>query len=105
MIDVILGGSIAAGLIYSVANYQTKVVRKINNVFRNVNYRVGKLSPRIRKVSREDDYTEYVFEVPPGLVDDPKLSEILPKTLRKPVTVIFNGVLIIRVYNSGLSTK
>ena len=105
MIDVILGGSIAAGLIYSVASYQTKEVRKINNVFKNVGYKVGKQTPQLRKVCRADDYTEYIYVVPSGLIDDPKLSEILSKTLRKPVSVRFNGVLILRVYNTDLSTR
>ncbi len=105
MIDVVIGGSIAAGIIYSVANYQPKEVRKINLVFRNVGYKVGKLAPKSLEVRKREDYTEYVYEVPPGLIDDPKLTEILTKTLRKPVTIKFKGVLILRVYNKELSTK
>src|SRR5690625_1475440 len=105
MIDVVIGGSIAAGIIYSVANYQPKEVRKINLVFRNVGYKVGKLSPRILEVRKLEDYTEYVYEVPPGLIDDPKLADILTKTLRKPVSLKFKGVLILRVYNSELPPK
>lgn len=105
MIDVILGGSIAAGLIYSVANYQPKEVRKINLVFRNVGYRVGNLAPRLAEVRKFEKHIEYIYEVPPGLVDDPKLAEILTKTLRKPVAIKFRGVLIIRVHNSALPAK
>ena len=105
MIDVILGGSIAASIMYLVAKHQPKDVRKINLVFNNIGYRVGNLAPRLRKTRRENDYTEYIYEVPPGLVDDPKLSEILPKTLRKPVSVRFNGVLILRVYILKLPSR
>lgn len=105
MIDVIIGGSIAASIIYSVANYQPKEVRKINLVFKNIGYKVGKLAPRIIEIRKNDEYAEYVYEVPPGLIDDPKLADILTKTLRKPVSIKFKGVLILRVYNSELSTE
>lgn len=102
MIDVIIGGSIAVGFIYSVANYKAKEVRKIDDVFRNINYRVGKMSPRLIETRKHDNYSEYIYEVPSGLIDDPKLRPILSKTLRKPVTVSFNGVLIVKIYNNGL---
>ena len=102
MISVLLGGSLALSTIYFATNYQTKEVRKINDVFRNINYRAGKISPRLVETRKRDCYTEYIYEVPPGLIDDPKLLEVLPKTLRKPVSVKFNGVLILRVYNSEL---
>jgi len=105
MIDIVIGGSIAASIIYSVANYQPKEVRKINLVFKNIGYKVGKLAPRIIEIRKNDEYAEYVYEVPPGLIDDPKLADILTKTLRKPVTIKFKGVLILRVYNSELSTE
>src|SRR5690625_7127217 len=105
MIDVIIGGSIATSIIYSVANYQPKEVRKINLVFKNIGYKVGKLAPRIIEIRKNDKYAEYVYEVPPGLIDDPKLADILTNTLRKPVTIKFKGVLILRVYNSELSTE
>lgn len=102
MISVLLGGSLALSTIYFATNYQTKDVRKINDVFRNINYRAGKISPRLVETRKRDYYTEFIYEVPPGLIDDPKLLEVLPKTLRKPVSVKFNGVLILRVYNSEL---
>jgi|SRR5690625_115795 len=105
MVDLIIGSTIACLSMYIASTYQPKEVRKINNVFKNVNYRVGKLVPRRIKTRRKDGYTEYVYEVPPGLVDDPKLSEILTKTLRKPVEIKFRGVLIIRVYNTALTTE
>src|SRR5690625_7206384 len=102
MIDVIIGGSIAASIIYSVANYQTKEVRKINLVFKNIGYKVGKLAPRIIEIRKNDEYAEYVYEVPPGLIDDPKLSDIITKDRKRPVTIKFKEVLILRVYNSEL---
>ena len=105
MIDIVIGGSIAASIIYSVANYQPKEVRKINLVFKNIGYKVGKLAPRIIETRKNDKYAEYVYEVPPGLIDDPKLADILTKTLCKPVSLKFKGVLILRVYNSELPSK
>src|SRR5690625_4481717 len=105
LIDVLIGGGIAATVIYSAATYQPKEARKINNVFRNVNYRVGKLSPRLRETRREVLYTEYIYEVPSGLIDDHNLEEILTKTLRKPVSIKFKGVLILRVYNDAIPSE
>src|SRR5690625_7788664 len=105
MIDVILGGSIAASIMYTVAIHQPKDVRKINLVFNNIGYRVGNFAPRLRKTRRENDYTEYISEVPPGLVDAPKLAEMLPKTLRNPVYVGINGGSLLRVYNTTLCSR
>ena len=104
-ISVILGGCIATSIIRFANDYQTKEVRKINRIFENIGYRAGKLLPRLIETRRHSDYIEYIYEVPPGLMDDPKLSEILPKTLRKPVVIKFNGVLIIRIYNNDLPVK
>lgn len=105
MISNLIGAGIAASIIYSSAKYQPKEVRKINRVFNNVNYRVGKLLPRIIETRKRVDYIEYIFEVPPGLIDDIKLAPILTKTLRKPVRVLFDGILIIRAYKSDLPTR
>src|SRR5690554_7444516 len=74
-ISAIIGGSIAAGIIRIASGYQPKEVRKINHVFENIGYRAGKLLPRLIETRRHSDYIEYIYEVPPGLMDDPKLSE------------------------------
>src|SRR5690625_497930 len=105
MIDVILGGAIASGLIYTANNYQAREPRKIDAVLRHLNYRSGNLRPKLTKKRRRDNAIEYVYKVPPGLVADPRIEEILTETLRKPDKVSFIGVLIIRVYNKDVSRR
>src|SRR5690625_4797222 len=105
MIDVILGGTIASGLIYAANNYQAREPRKIDAVLRHINYRSGNLRPKLTERRRKDNAIEYVYKVPPGLTADPRIEEILSETLRKPVKVSFRGVLIIRVYNKDVSRQ
>jgi len=105
MINAVLGGAVACSAMYYAWKYQPKEVRKINAVFKNIRYQANGLFPRRIQTRRSGKYTEYIYEVPPGLVDDPKLFEILPKTLRKPVSVRFKGVLILRVYNEGMPSR
>lgn len=105
MIDVILGGAIASGLIYAANNYQAREPRKIDAVLRRINYRSGNLRPKLTERRRKDNAIEYVYKVPPGLIADPRIEEILTETLRKPVKVSFRGVLIIRVYNKDVSRR
>src|SRR5690625_6099897 len=97
MISVLLGGSLALSTIYFATNYQTKEVRKINEVFRNIDYRAGKISPRLGETRERDCYTEYIYEVPPGLIDNPQSLEVLPKTLRRTVSVNYNSVVLLPV--------
>lgn len=78
---------------------------KIQHVFENTGYRIKEKVPRIIKKDKKEAYTDYVYSVPYGLVDDPKLEPILEKTLIKPVAVMFRGKLIVRVYNSGLPKR
>lgn len=104
-ISALVGGSIAAGIIRFASDYQPKEARKISYIFENIGYRAGKLAPRLTEIRRRDIYVEYIYEVPPGFIDDPKLSKIMTKTLRKPVAIEFNGALIIRVYHSDLPAK
>src|SRR5690625_6564056 len=87
MIDVILGGTIASGLIYAANNYQAREPRKIDAVLRHINYRSGNLRPKLTERRRKDNAIEYVYKVPPGLIADPRIEEILTETLRKPVKV------------------
>src|SRR5690625_3660331 len=105
MIDVILGGAIASGFIYAANNYQAREPRKIDAVLRHINYRSGNLRPKLTERRRKDNAIEYVYKVPPGLVADPRIEEILTETLRKPVKVSFRGVLIIRVYSKDVSRR
>src|SRR5690625_2659497 len=105
MIDVILGGAIASGLIYTVNNYQDYEPRNIVAVLRHINYLSGNLHPKLTERRRKDNAIEYVYRVPPGLIADPRIEEILTETLRKPVKVSFRGVLIIRVYNKDVSRR
>src|SRR5690625_462376 len=105
MIDVILGGAIAASLIYAANNYQAREPRKIDAVHRHLNYQSSNLRHKLTKKRRRDNAIEYVYKVPPGLVADPRIEEVLTETLRKPVKVSFRGVLIIRVYNKDISRR
>src|SRR5690625_2604350 len=105
VIDVILGSAIAASLIYAADNYQAREPRKIDAVLRHINYRSGNLRPKLTERRRKDNAIEYVYKVPPGLIADPRIEEILSETLRKPVKVSFRGVLIIRVYNKDVSRQ
>ncbi len=102
MIGTLIGSGVAACLIYSSMKWQPKELNKIQHVFRNVGYRVKDRDPKFIRKDITDNYTDYIFSVPYGLIDDKKLQPILEKTLIKPVTIYFRGVLIVRVYNTSL---
>lgn len=101
--EILIGSGVAACLIYTAVKWKETDVKKIQHVFRNTNYRVKDHDPRLIKTIRKENFTEYVYSVPYGLIDDPKLQNILEKTLIKPVTVKFRGKLIIKVYKNKLS--
>lgn len=103
--DFIIGSGIAAFALYASARWNPKISerRKIEHVFRNIGYRVKDHEPSLIRRNKKESYTEYVYSVPFGLVDDPKLQPVLEKTLSKPVEIIFRGKLIIRVFNESLS--
>lgn len=100
--EVIIGGSIAALTIYTAANWNTGDKKKIEHVFRNLNYEIGDRSPRLVKTFKKESYTTYTYSVPYGLVDDDKLN-VLEKVLNRPVKVSFeNQKLHIKVYKQKL---
>lgn len=101
--EILIGSGVAACLIYTAVKWKETDAEKIQHVFRNTNYRVKEHDPRLIKTIRKENFTEYVYSVPYGLIDDPKLQIILEKTLIKPVTVKFRGKLIIKVYKNKLS--
>ena len=102
MIGTLIGSGIAACTIYAGMKWEDKETKKIKNVFRNIGYRVKDHEPRLKRKDKKDNYIDYIFTVPYGLVDDNRLQPILEKTLIKPVKILFKGVLIVRVYNNNL---
>ncbi|SET84326.1 DNA segregation ATPase FtsK/SpoIIIE, S-DNA-T family [Oceanobacillus limi] len=102
--SLIIGSGIAAFSMYAAARWSVSIneQKKIEEVFRNINYKVKDQEPRLFKKIKKDDYTDFIYNVPFGLVDDDKLQSILTKTLNKPIKVEFKGKLFIRVYNQQL---
>lgn len=105
MFGTLVGSGIALSLIYAVLNWSDSDEKKIQYVFKNIGYKVGNREPRLIKRDKKENYIDYVYSVPYGLIDDDRLQPILQKTLIKPVKVMFRGKLIIRVYNNNLPTK
>lgn len=104
MVGMLVSGGIAACLIYSSMKWTNTEAEKIQHVFLNIGYRIKDKVPRLIRKDKKETYTDYIYNVPYGLVDDPKLERILEKTLIKPVSVMFRGKLIVRVYNKNLTT-
>lgn len=105
MFGTLVGSGIAACLIYGSLKWQPAEVNKIQHVFRNIGYRVKGHEPKLKRVDKMDNYNDYIFSVPYGLVDDNRLQPILEKTLIKPVAVMFRGKLIVRVYKDSLPQR
>ncbi len=105
MFGTLVGSGIVACTIYAAAKWQPKEVHKIQHVFKNIGYRVKDHEPKLKRIDKRDNHTDYVYSVPYGLVDDSRLQPVLEKTLIKPVTIYFRGVLIVRVYNASLSKQ
>ncbi|MFP7480175.1 FtsK/SpoIIIE domain-containing protein [Terribacillus saccharophilus] len=78
---------------------------KIKKAFRNLNYRVKDHDPSLIRTIKKDDYQEYVYNVPYGLIDDSKLQQVLQKTLDRSVHVYFDGKLHVRVYKSSIPKR
>lgn len=100
--EVLIGSAIALGSMYIAEKYEPLETKKIKHTFRNINYKVGDYEPKLIRIRRSKNWKEYVFNVPYGLVDDPKLQPIFSKTLAKPVHVYFDGKLHIRVYKNKI---
>lgn len=105
--DVILGGGIAAITMYAVAKWNPTIhdKQKILQSLINIGYKVKDQEPRLFKTDKQKTYTDYIYNVPYGLVDDERIQPILEKTLDKPVKVTFKGKLFIRVYNAHLQKE
>lgn len=100
--DVVIGGSIAAFIMYAAAKWNKTDKEKIQHTFKNIGYTVGDYEPRLFKTHKTQTSTLYSYHVPYGLIDDPKL-QVLKKTLNRPVEISFiNGKLHIRVYKEKL---
>lgn len=103
--DVIIGSGIAAFTMYASAKWKDDDKKKIQHTFNNIGYKVKDHTPTRLKTIKRDSYIEYVYNVPYGLIDDPKLQPTIEKTLHKPTHVYFDGKLHIRVYKKRLPTK
>lgn len=103
-VEIILGSSIAACLIYAASKLEwyDKNTKIMLQVFNNIGYKVNSQLPKLIKKEKNETYTDYVFSVPYGLIDDDRLEIILQKTLIRPVKIMFRGKLIIRVYEENL---
>lgn len=102
LFGTLVGIGAMISVIYATLNWNETDEKKIQHVFKNIGYKVGDREPRLIKKERKEQYTDYVYSVPYGLIDDERLQPILQKTLIRPVKVMFRGKLIIRVYNSNL---
>jgi|SRR5690625_2492261 len=100
--DVFIGAGIASVIMYAAAKWDTSDQHKLKHIFNNLNYKKGNRLPKLIKKTKREKYTEYVYSVPYGLIDDPKLKPAIAKTLNKHVEVKFAGKLIITVFDSNL---
>lgn len=100
--DIVIGGGIAATVMYAASKWKSDDSRKMLKVFNNIGYKVGDHKVKLKRKDVQESHTDYIFSVPYGLVDDPKLQPILEKTLCKPIQVMFKGKLIVRVYGNEL---
>lgn len=103
--EVFIGSGIAALVMYATAKWNVDDRKKIQHVFKNINYKAKDKEPRLIKKDKKTTYTDYIYNVPYGLIDDDRLQPILEKTLIRPVEVMFRGKLIIRVFKNNLPTK
>lgn len=103
--EILVGSAVAYAAMNFAEDYQPLETKKIKHTFRNINYKVGDHEPTLIRIRRKKTWKEYIFNVPYGLVDDPKLQPILQKTLAKPTHVYFDGKLHIRVYKHKLATS
>ncbi|WP_018934326.1 FtsK/SpoIIIE domain-containing protein [Gracilibacillus lacisalsi] len=78
---------------------------KINLVFKNIGYGFKEQLPYHIRTIKADRYTMYIYHLPYGLIDDPKLETILQKTLNKSVEIVMKNKLYITVYQEDLKSK
>lgn len=103
----IIPSGIAACIIYAAHKWewndkQTKIMLK---TFDNIGYKKKDQLPKLFKKSDQENYTDYIFNVPYGLTDNEKLKPTLEKTLDKTVRIYFKQKLFVRVYKEVLPTE
>jgi len=103
--EVFIGAGIASVIMYAAAKWNTSDQHKLKHIFNNLNYKKSNRLPRLIKKTKRKNYMEYVYSVPYGLIDDPKLQPAIAKTLNKHVEVKFAGKLIITVFDSNLPSR
>lgn len=80
--------------------------KKIEKTFENVKFGFGDKLPIHAYTDKKDNrYTLYGYNVPFGLMDNPKLEMILEKTLNKPVRIEMDSHLKIKVYKGDLKVR
>lgn len=103
--DVLIGSTVAAFVMYAAAKWKKTDKDKIAHTFQNVGYEANDKYPKLFKTYKTENSTLYTYHVPFGLIDDDKL-QVLEKVLNRPVDISFvNGKLHIRVYKHNLPTK
>lgn len=103
--EILVGSFIAYSTMKSAEDYQPKHTGMIKTTLKNIGYKAGDYEPKLTRIRRKPEWKEFIFNVPYGLVDDPKLQPVLEKTLMKPTHVYFDGKLHIRVYKHKLAKR
>jgi DNA segregation ATPase FtsK/SpoIIIE, S-DNA-T family len=105
--DVVIGGAMAAIVMYAAAKWNPNISekKKIQQTLINIGYKIKDQEPKLFLALKQEDYIDYIYNVPFGLVDDERIQFILEKTLDKPIKVTFKQKLFIRVYNVELQKK
>lgn len=104
----LVGAGVASIFVYAshmTSKYKTEKY-KLSRIFRNLGYGKNDRYPRLVNLSRNNSETTYVYSVPYGLVDDPKISQAVSKTLAKDATIsMSNGKLVVKVVEAKLGKK
>lgn len=103
--EVLVGSYAAYSIMRLAEGYQPMQTKMIKHTFKNIGYKVQDHEPTLIRIRRKPEWKEFIFNVPYGLVDDPKLQPVLEKTLMKPTHVYFDGKLHVRVYKQKLAKR
>lgn len=79
--------------------------KKIEKTFENVKFGFNEKQPMFLWKKDNKNYTIYAYNLPYGLMDNPKIELILEKTLNKPVTLEMDKQLKIKVYKEELRMR
>lgn len=77
----------------------------IEMTFRNINFGLSKQYPTHLYSLKKDSYTVHGFNLPYGLTDNPKLEEVIKKTLNRPVKIEMESHLKVKVYKDDLPRR